>query len=410
MGSMNLDMPEMKDLLQLRMPILYGDHLDQGVQGGSRHLCSILPALSAAIGCPIPTAIHPSPGTLQQDLGLPDVSSAVVVLVDGLGFWNLYLRLGHVPYLRSLMNEPLNQKPLFTSLPSTTAVAMGVFGTGTCPGMTGMTGYTQLNPRNGLISQMIQFNDAIAPADLQRQPTIFESLELQQVRVTSCGLPRFRDSALTKAALRGGEYLSATHPRQRVLDAAKAARTPGLTYVYFRDIDKVGHHLGWDTPDWIAALEGTDAQLDLLRRNLPQGTLVVIVADHGMVAADPNERIDIAGDPVLTEGIDQVGGEPRALMLYLEPDQNPLEVAGRWKDHLGDKARVLTREEAIDLGLFGPVQDRIRPMIGDLLVLAADQVTLVDSRFQTEVATHLPGVHGSSTSLETQVPCLIDLI
>lgn len=407
---MGLDVPEMKELLHPTPPPLYGDQAGEGKVGGPRHLSSVLPAVSAAIGHPVPTPIHPSPRKLQDALGLPDVRSAVVVLVDGLGFWNLATRAGHVPYLRSLLNEPLNQRPLTTCLPSTTVAAMGVFGTGTCPGLTGMTGYTQLNPENGLISQMIQFRDAIDPRDLQRQPTVFEQLAAQDVRVTSCGLPRFRDSALTRAALRGSDYRSADHSRQRVMDTARAAREPGLTYLYIRDVDKVGHHRGWDTPEWIATLEGADSLLALLHRSLPKGTLVLIVADHGMVEADPHQRIDIAREPVLKDGVDLVGGEPRAVMLYAREGADPGAIAQRWRDRLGDLAQVMTKEEAIGAGLFGQVEDRVRPMIGDLLVLAHDRMTLVDSRIQIDAATRLPGVHGSSTILETQIPCLIDLV
>ena len=80
--------------------------------------------------------IHIYPKACQRALGLPDAESAIVVLVDGLGFWNLAMRLGHAPYLRSLMNERANQRPIATCAPSTTVAAMAAFGTGTCPGLT----------------------------------------------------------------------------------------------------------------------------------------------------------------------------------------------------------------------------------------------------------------------------------
>ena len=80
----------------------------------------MLPALSAAIGHPTPTKVHADPKACQRALGLPDAESAIVVLVDGLGYWNLAMRLGHAPYLRSLMNESANQRPIATCAPSTT--------------------------------------------------------------------------------------------------------------------------------------------------------------------------------------------------------------------------------------------------------------------------------------------------
>ncbi len=263
------------------------------------------------------------------------------------------MRLGHAPYLRSLMNESANQRPIATCAPSTTVAAMAAFGTGTCPGLTAMAGYTQLEPASHKLIQLIQFKDALAPKpanphipvppmvdplDLQREETVFEKLAAQEVRVTSSGLPKFSKSPLTEAALRGTDYQGNVTPRDRVLAAARASRTPGLTYLYIRDADKVGHNYGWDSEHWVAAFEHIDAQLALLKRSAPKGTLIVIVADHGMVQTDMDQRIDIAVEPQLTRGVSLVGGEPRSLMLYAEPDERPEDIACRWRDCLQDRA------------------------------------------------------------------------
>lgn len=399
-------MPDMNDLLQLTSDVKYGD--DDSTRGGARHLSAVLPALSCAIGHPVPTAVHHDPAALQRALHFPDAKSAIVVLVDGLGFWNLAMRLGHAPYLRSLMSDSVNQRPIDTCVPSTTVAAMGVFGTGTCPGLTGMAGYTQRNTVTGELSQLIQFKHAIPPHDLQRQPTVFELLQARQVRATSSGLPKFAASPLTEAALRGSEYLGGTLPSERIKAACRAARTPGLTYLYIRDADKVGHNYGWDSDRWIGAFERIDAQLAQLRRMAPKGTLIVIVADHGMVTADPGRRIDIADEPQLRQGVSMVGGEPRSLMLYADDGVDPRDIAARWRRRLEDAARVRLVDDAVSQGVYGPVDPRVRPMLGDVLVQAAGSVTIVDSRIQNEKATHLPSVHGSQTMLEMEIPCLID--
>ena len=109
MGTMSVEVPEIDQLLAMTSPARYGDELpDEGGRGGALHLSSVLPAISSAIGHPIPTAIHADPKRLQEALGLPDARSAVVVLVDGLGYWNINMRLGHSPYLRSLMADGVN--------------------------------------------------------------------------------------------------------------------------------------------------------------------------------------------------------------------------------------------------------------------------------------------------------------
>ena len=422
MWVMGVEVPDLADLLQLSSPATYGDdagdvlghatnHSDgQHRRGGALHLSSVLPALSSAIGVPVETAVHRDPRKLQRALGLPDASSAIVVLIDGLGYWNILMRLGHAPYLRSLFNEPVNQRPIATCTPSTTVAAMATFGTGTCPGLTGMTGYTQRNPETGKLSQLIQFRDAPEPLDLQRQPTVFEKLSAHHVRVTSCGLPKFADSPLTQAALRGADYVAGDSARARVLHACEAAKTPGLTYLYIRDADKVGHGYGWDSQRWTGTFENIDAQLRLLHDHAPAGTLITIVADHGMITALAEERIDIATDSRLTQGVAMVGGEPREVMLYAQDGENPEDIAERWREVLQGRAVVRTRSQALADHMFGPVDPRVHAVLGDVIVSAADRVTIVDSRNQTDKATRLPSVHGSLSSVELDIPCLIDVV
>ena len=378
MENMNAEIASMDELLQTIPTVRYGDWRRDAVRGGALHLSAVLPAVSAAIGHPVATRIHHDPEALRAALGVPKADSVIVALVDGLGYWNLRMRVGHSPYLRALLRDESNDRPIATCAPSTTVAAMAAFGTGTCPGLTGMAGYTQRNTQTGELSQLIQFDNAIAPLDLQREPTVFETLRAAGVRVTSCGLPKFADSPLTKAALRGADY-------------------------------KGGHAYGWESEQWTAVFERVDEQLAQLHRLAPRGTLIVIVADHGMVGSDPDQRVDIAENPELARGVALVGGEPRSLMLYAEPDCDPNDIARRWRDRLGDAALVRTRDEAIDQGMFGVVEPRVRPMLGDVLVSAAGRATFVDSRIQTDKATRLPGVHGSQTALEMDIPCLIDV-
>lgn len=433
---MSVEVPDIEELLRLTDTVGYGDGTAEKSRGGAKHISAVLPALSAAIGCPVPTKVHADPDACAAALGFPEVRSAIVVLVDGLGYWNLAMRLGHAPYLRGLMREPANQRPIATCAPSTTVAAMATFGTGTCPGLTGMAGYTQLDPAHRRLDQLIQFKEVVPwsgeeetdeaakrrahvkpkqakpvlePTDLQREPTVFETLKTRGVRVTSAGLAKFADSPLTQAALRGPDYVAGVTPSERVRAAAEAAREPGLTYLYIRDTDKTGHTHGWQSEQWVDCFERVDGQLAQLRRLAPKGTLIVIVADHGMITAEPDQRIDLADEPTLAEGVELVGGEPRSVMLYAEEGVTAEAVACRWRERLEERALVRTKAQAVADGLFGPVAPHVEPLLGDVIVQAAGSTTIVDSRTQSPKATSLPAVHGSQTPLEMDIPCLIDL-
>lgn len=362
-------------------------------------LTDVLPAVAGALGADVPRAT-----TARTLLGLPAASRVCVVLVDGLGYLNLAERGGHAPFLRGLH---AGSRPLLSTFPSTTATAVAAFGTGLRPGATGMLGYTVRVPQTGLLGNLVSWTDMPPATQWQPHPTVFEQLVAQGVRVTSVGPARFDGSGLTGAALRGASYSPAESLTGRVDAVVRALREPGLAYLYWHDVDKTGHHHGWGSWQWGDALGELDAELRRLARSLPRDTLLVVTADHGMVDVDPSRRRDVGTDPVLGAQVATTGGEPRALHLHVEPDADPQDVATRWRDELGDDAVVRTRDEAVDAGWFGPVEERVRPVVGDVVVAMTGAATVVDSRTQTPGSIALRGVHGSLTAREMLVPLLV---
>jgi hypothetical protein len=239
------------------------------------------------------------------------------------------------------------------------------------------------------------------------------------INVLTAGPAKFAGSGLTKAAFDGGSFIPDQSLKGRVNDVVNFIRKPGATpkcaYLYWGDLDKKGHGFGPDSPEWTAALTQFDSEFERLVGSLPPGTVVVLTADHGQVAVDFSQQVDVAADPTLAEGVALVGGEPRALHIYVSDTTEPGVVAQRWRDVLAGRAVVWAREEAIAAGLFGPVAvqggaaARVRPWIGDLVVAAVGGTTIVDSRTQTADSLKLKGVHGSLTPTEMRVPLLITI-
>lgn len=356
---------------------------------GKENLAAVMPGVLAALG-----------QSHSSSLQFPRATRACVVLVDGLGFSNLNERRGHAPNLRSLGTETA----ITTVVPSTTAAGISSFGTGLLPGRTAMGGYALRVPDTREVFNLIAWNSpAVDPRRWQCQPTFFESSDLDLVKVHP---KKFVDSGLTLAGLRGARTAVAEKLAQRVDTAVRELSTGAdLVYLYWGDIDSTGHHAGWQSEAWIAQLEHFDAELGRLRRSLPRDTLLVVTADHGMI--DVDDRLDIAGISALTTGVDVVAGESRAVHLYTaQPD----EVAARWADYLGQRAWVVTLDDAERVGLFGPMTSFARRVFGDVLVFAKDRLAIVDSRYQSPGAIGLVGVHGSLTPQEMLVPLVVDLI
>jgi hypothetical protein len=368
-----------------------------------RHLGLVLPAVADAIGASEVTG----GAAARARLGLPTAQRACVVLVDGLGQANLAERVGHAPFLRSLLASGTQ---LSAGYPSTTSASMGSFGTGAAPGRTGLVGYTVRNPATGALANLISWDGAGAPREWQREQTVFEQVTAAGLPVTSVGPARFAGSGLTEAALRGGGYRPAESLADRVDVALFELMGPALVYLYWGELDKVGHHHGWASRQWGNELTALDRELARLARSLPRGTTLIVTADHGMVDADRSQRWDVARTQALSEGVELVAGEPRALHLHLPAGPELGERAGavvaRWRATLGGAAVVALGGDAVDDGWFGPVAPHVRPMIGDVVVAMTGRATVVDSRTQSRASLELVGVHGSLTPEELAVPFL----
>ncbi len=339
-----------------------------------------------------------------EPLPLREARRAVVVLVDGLGYELLRRRGGHAPFLRTLLPSAYR---LTAGFPTTTATSMGTFGTGLPPGAHGLLGYEVLVPGADRLLNELSWEDGPHPETWQPHQTVLETAAADGVGVTRVGPGFFDGSGLTRATTRGGRFRAAASLGARV-DASLAAlreTTRALVYLYWGDLDKVGHVHGCASWEWGEELEAIDGELRRLVESVPSDTAVYVTADHGMVDAPHALRIDLAHDDELAAGIRHVGGEPRALQLYCEKGSGDA-VLQTWRERVGERSRIVTREELLDLGWVGPVDAANAPRIGDLVVVMRDNFAIVDSRRARPALLALLGLHGALTADELAVPLL----
>jgi len=357
-------------------------------------LAAVLPAVAASLGSDRYAGQHP--------FALTPARRAVVVLVDGLGYELLRQRSGHAPFLRSHL--PAANR-IECGFPTTTATSMGTFGTGLPPGAHGLVGYEVLVPGEDRMLNELSWENGPNPFLWQPAPTVFEQVHAEGIDVTRVGPGFFDGSGLTNAALRGGRFAAGRELDARVEASLQAARaTPrALVYLYWGDLDKVGHVFGCTSWEWGDELESIDRALASLAERVPSDTAVYVTADHGMVDAPHALRVDLAHDPELLSGVRHVGGEPRSLQLYCEPGAGG-DVLATWQQRMGTRAWVASRDEVIEEGWFGPVREEVVPRIGEVLALMKDNFAVVHSgRTRPEILA-LRGLHGSVTADERAIP------
>jgi hypothetical protein len=368
-------------------------------------LADVVPSLLAGLKVPDMTNV----------LGLPRASKICLLLVDGLGWQLLRSHASEAPFLTSLA---AGREPITAGFPATTAASITALGTGLSSGEHGLVGYTFAVGDDELLNALgwrrhgddrpVDLRSRLLPERLQPRCTVFERAADAGVAVHLVA-PRDHDgSGLTRAVLRGGQFRGIRalgDLTSHVLDALRSEER-SFCYAYHADLDLLGHHYGPGSDPWRYQLAYVDQLAATIAAGLPKNGMLVVTADHGMVAVDEEDRVDYDSEPALRDGVRMLGGEARVRHVYTESGATE-DVWNAWRGVLGDHALVLRRDEAIEAGLFGlRVADYVRPRIGDVVVAAQGTLAVVRSTVEQR-SSRYSGHHGSLTIEEQLVPLLV---
>lgn len=356
-----------------------------------------LPDLSASILASL------TGDTAANVLGFPEAGRACLLIIDGLGWELLRAHQAAAPFLSELA---FNSRQLTCGFPATTVTSLGSLGTALPPGEHGMLGYQVAIPGELRLLNGLRWPKDVDPLAWQPKPTMYERAVAAGVAAVHVAHRAFADSGLTRAVLRGADYRRANTLGALAATAVDALNDSerSLVTVYNGDLDAVGHEYGTNSAAWAFQLAHVERLAEQLAGSLPMGTVLYVTADHGMVDIGPDDRVDVDLIPDLREGVALLGGEPRARHVYTAPGA-AADVLATWREILGERAWVMSREEAIKDGLFGPVDEAVTDRIGDVVAAATGTTAIVSSRDEPK-ETALIGMHGSLTSAEQLVPML----
>jgi hypothetical protein len=286
-------------------------------------------------------------------------------------------------------------------------------GTGCRSGEHGLVGYSFRLPDVGVLNslrwRMHPWGDdlraAAPPEQVQPIPTTFERATEAGAAVSVISGAEFTGSGMTRAALRGGRYIGVHAMGDLSAQVRAAVAAGGFCYAYHSELDMMGHLYGPGSPAWRTQLQLVDRLVESIVEGLPPGGLLAVVADHGMVAVGTDD-VDIDSDEALTDGVTDIGGEPRARHIYVAPGATN-DVLATWRETLAERAWVVSRDEAVAAGWFGErVSDSTRRRIGDVVAAARGSTALL-RRAAEPLESSLIGHHGSLTSAEQDVPLLL---
>jgi hypothetical protein len=359
---------------------------------GTGTLADLLPSVAALLGVP---------GFADRLglAGLPGEAEApgavTVLLVDGLGWWPWLDRLDHTPALAAM-----DRRQLSTTVPSTTPTALASLGTGLPPGAHGIVGASFRLPEEDRLLHPLSWVNEPHPVATQPEPTVFERVAAAGVPVMSVGATAYAGSGLTRAALRGSAYVGSDTPEAMI--EALAGRRGGLAYAYVPDLDRLGHVHGVASPEWAEGLAAVDRLVARLIDGLDPRDRLIVTADHGMVDCPASARVRVEDLPDYS-AVTAVAGEPRLRHVYCRSGASE-DIVRTWREVLGERAWVAGRDDVLASGLLGPIEDDYAERVGDVVVLARGDTTLVSDA--DPLVSSLLGQHGSVTQAEMAIPLL----
>jgi hypothetical protein len=370
---------------------------------GTATLADVLPGAAAALGVPIARGDLPA-DPLDLTAALEGARRVMLLLIDGLGADLLSAHADLAPTLAALA-RPVGD--LSAPCPSTTPVSLATLGTGLPPGSHGILGFVTDVPGEDRTLNHVQWADDPDPDLWQPRRTVFEQAEAAGIPATAVGPYAYAGSGLTRAVYRGATYTGAvSHGDLCALALRSLAATPrALVYGYIPELDLTGHVRGIDSPSWRAQLQLVDRLVGQLVAGLPDDAALLVTADHGMLDVPADFRFDLDQEPALTDGVRVLAGEPRARYVHARPGAES-DVLAAWRDGLGERAWVASRDEAVASGVFGPVDDALAARIGDVVALARGSWALVTPEREPG-PSRLAAYHGSLTATELAIPLLM---
>ena len=346
----------------------------------------------------VPALLDPEAGRADATMAGPeivDAPSVVVLVLDGLGWYQLQERASIAPTLAGMDGGPVT-----TVAPSTTATALTSIVTGTTPGEHGVVGY-RIAVGDEILNALrwtTARGDArrsIVPAEFQPEPAFMGQRPLV---VTMAG---FEGTGFTMAHLADVRHSGwHTLPGLAVNIRQAVAGGEPFVYAYYDGIDKTAHVHGFGE-HYAAELAACDRMVADLMMALPRGTAIVVTADHGIVDCTGNA---VPLDPDVERHVARQSGEARFRWLHAEPGHGRDLLDAACGCH-GDRAWVRPVDQVVDEGWFGSaVSDAARERLGDVAVVAKDRWYFLDPADSPRI--ELIGRHGSLTADEMLVPML----
>jgi hypothetical protein len=354
----------------------------------------------------------------------------VVVLADGLGWWQLqrFCEIGATPFLARLLERAARRDAAqlleaTTVFPSTTAAALTTVHTARTPQEHGNIAYFVWLDEFRQVTAMLRWGPAITrrgsyfddsrndPRKFTRVPSIHGRLRERGVHPYVIEPELFRNEAMTRMHAPEATYVGYVLPTtmgvrlRDLIERRPHGGAPAYVYAYWAGIDTTSHLYGPMSGEATAEAASFDLNLSRAIGDRPPGdTLVLLTADHGHAFTDPEKQLDLLGDEELRALLrNPIAGEPRLAFLHTD---HPALVRQHLEERWPAAFDPLDRDELIAAGMFGrgdPAMARRR--IGEVCAMVGGDRAARIMRVDGQDFRHR-GSHGGMSPDEMRIPIL----
>ena len=337
---------------------------------------------------------HQSLPAIDLMLSEGEYRNIVLLLFDGMSISTLQDHLPDDSFLKTHMIAQLS-----AVFPSTTTAATTSIITGLNPGEHGWIGWTLffkgLNKSIDLFWNTEQFTREAA-ADYPVASTYFPYTTVTDLLTQSGKAKGVVISPFDGITIHSLDGL--------FLETKQQLREDGRHYIYayWPEPDKQMHQFGCEHELIKQSLNRIEKGIIDLQSSLGPEDIILITADHGLIDSKP----DFFEDYPILENMLLIppAVEPRAAALYIKKEHLeafPALFLKTFHDHY----MLLSKEEALDSGLFGPGTHRegLNDLVGNYFAVAIKEYAL----YQKHKHYRLLGMHAGLTEREMYVPLIV---
>ncbi len=328
----------------------------------TRSILNVTTSILHYYGAPV---AYPTLPELDEALSTHRPDHVIYVLLDGLGI-NAIER--HLQPSDAIRNHLLT--PITSVFPPTTVAATDAVLSGLPPIVNGHVGWVQYFKEENANVIVFQNKDyykgTIYAEDLRQKylafDTIYDQINAAAPDVlTKEFFPAFREGGSESFAEQVERVLISTHNTDR-----------SFNYVYWIEPDLVEHQHGVDSEETAHVIHKLNEDFTALIDNLPERTMVVLIADHGLV--DVEQMPLFQYDDVMSLLSQQPSIEPRTTTFFVKDGmQDAFEE--RFNKHFGTWFKLYRTADFLATKLLGegPMNPNLAQCFGNFVSVATDK-------------------------------------